>query len=202
MNPRFRGLSKAIIDSPLTLSTLETLTFLSPWDYSIPLAGILAELEELSLSDASALQKIRIDLDCSDMSTRSKLLKRLEEIDNKVHWAGFPRLWSLEVNIDVPYIGVEDVPEESKRAAIIEDLENGIRNKFRRIKDREGMEVLITVYFKGKRPGGEVFNPNHLLGSIYRTINPYHPYLTLIPYHSLFADSSVYIFPPADSPFR
>jgi len=159
MNPRFSGLSKAIIDSPLTLSTLETLTFLFPWDYSIPLAGILAELEELSLSDASALQKIRIDLDCSDMSTRSKLLKRLEEIDNKVHWAGFPRLWSLEVNIDVPYIDVEDVPEESKRAAIIEDLENGIRDKFRRIKDREGMEVLITVYFEGKRPGGEVFNP-------------------------------------------
>ena len=117
----------------------------------------MAELEELSLFDGSALQKIRIDLDCRNYSTDSELLERLDGIDNKIHWAGFSRLWLLEVNVNKYFIDTEEFTSESQRVVKIGYLERGVREKFKRIKDRANVEVLITVYLKNERPGGQVF---------------------------------------------
>jgi len=147
-----------LTDSPLTVSTLKTLTLLFSWDKDIPLAGILLELEELSLFDGSALQKIRIDLDCHNYLTDSKLLERLDGIDNNIHWAGFSRLWLLEVNVNKYFIDMEEIIGESQRAVKIEYLERGVREKIKRIKDRANVEVLITVNLKSERPGGWVFD--------------------------------------------
>jgi len=158
--PRFKGLSKAINDSPLTVSTLKTLTLLFTWDEDIPLVGILAELEELSLFDGSALQKIRIDLDCHDYSTDSELLERLDGIDNNIYWAGLSRLWLLEVNVNKYYIDTEEITGESQRAVKIGYLERGVCDKFKRIKDRANVEVLVTAYLESERPGGQVFDPS------------------------------------------
>jgi len=143
-----------LTDSPLTVSTLKTLTLLFSWDEDIPLAGILVELEELSLFDGSALQKIRIDLDCHNYLTDSEVLERLDGIDNNVHWAGFCRLWSLEVNVSKYFIDMEEITGESQRAVKIGYLERGVRDKFKRIKGRVDVEVLVTVYIKSKRPRG------------------------------------------------
>jgi len=160
MHPWFKGLSKAIIDSPSTVSTLKTLTLLFTWDQYTPLLEILAELEDLSLSNGSALQKIRIDLDCRDYSTDSELLERLDGIDNSIHWEGFPRLWLLEVNLNKYYIDTEEITDESQRVVKIGYLERGVRDKFKRIKDRANVEVLVTAYLESERPGGQVFDPS------------------------------------------
>ena len=70
------------------------------------------------------------------------------------------RLWLLEVNFNKYYIDTGEITGEFQRAVKIGYLERGVRDRFKRIKDQAKVEVLVTVYLEGERPGGQVFYPS------------------------------------------
>jgi len=152
------GLSREIIDSPDTLSTLETLAFFFIFHSFTPPVGISEELRELSLSNRSALQRIRFDLQCdSGLTNGEGLLGYLGGLDlNHVQWSGFSRLLLVEVEVDI-FVGGAGVPTESY--AFDGYLERAMREVFRRAINRADVEVSVTLYLNGIRPGGDTFRP-------------------------------------------
>jgi len=88
------GLSREIINSQLTLSTLETLTISFILHGFAPPVGITEELRTLSLSNGNALERIRLDFRCeSELTSGVGLLGCLESLNlNHVHWSGFSHL--------------------------------------------------------------------------------------------------------------
>lgn len=139
------------------MSTFETLTLHFNWDNTIPLVRVFSELEQLSISNESVLQRIRIDLECPYFLTGNELLRRLDGIDN-IRWEGLSRLWLLEVGINMTW-GMLGVPDEPQVLSYIGDLERGICDKFKRIKNRGVVEVRVTLYINDERPGGEYVDP-------------------------------------------
>jgi len=152
------GLSREIIDSPQTLSTLETLAFFFIFHSFTPPAGISEELRELSISNRSALQRIRFDLQCdSGLTNGEGLLGYLEGLDLKlVQWSGFSRLLLVEVEVDI-FVGGAGVPTETH--AFNGDIERAMLEVFRRAMNRADVEVAVTLYLNGNRPGGDTFRP-------------------------------------------
>jgi len=81
------GLSREIINSPETLSTLETLTIFFIFHGFTPPVGIAEELMDLSLSNGNALERIRFYLQCdSRLMSGASHLGYLESLNlNHVH---------------------------------------------------------------------------------------------------------------------
>ena len=150
------GLSREIINSPQTLSTLKTLTISFIFHSFIRPVGISAELRELSLSNESALERIRFDLQCETGLTSVAYLKSVKL--DQVQWSGFSRLRLLEVEIDM-FMGGVGLPAEPEPSVINGDLERDIRDIFRRAMNREDVEVSVTLYLNSTRPGGDTFRP-------------------------------------------
>jgi len=150
------GLSREIINSPQTLSTLKTLTISFIFHSFVLPVGISAELRELSLSDESALERIRFDLQCETGLTSVAYLKSFEL--DQVQWLGFSRLRLLEVEIDM-FMGGVGLPAEPEPSVINGDLEKDVRDIFRRAMNREDVEVSVTLYLNSTRPGGDTFRP-------------------------------------------
>jgi len=149
------GLSGEIINCPQTLSTLKTLAFCFIFHGFTPTVGISEELRELSLSNRSVLQRIRLDLQCdSGLTGGAGLLGYLEDLDLKhVQWSGFSRLLLVEVEVDV-FAGGAGALAESYTL-----LERAMCEIFRRAMNRADVEVSVTLYLNGIRPGGDTFRP-------------------------------------------
>jgi len=150
------GLSREIINSPQTLSTLKTLTISFIFHSFVLPVGISAELRELSLSNGSALERIRFDLQCETGLTSVAYLKSFKL--DQVQWSGFSRLRLLEVEIDM-FMGGVGLPVEPELSVINGDLERDVRDIFRRAMNREDVEVSVTLYLNSTRPGGDTFRP-------------------------------------------
>jgi len=118
------GLSREIINSPQTLSTLKTLTISFIFHSFIRPVEISAELRELSLSNESALERVRFDLQCETGLTSVAYLKSFEL--DQVQWSGFSRLRLLEVEIDM-FMGGVGLPAEPELSVINGDLERDVR---------------------------------------------------------------------------
>ena len=150
------GLSREIINSPQTLSTLKTLTISFIFHSFVLPVGISAEFRELSLSNESALERVRFDLQCESGLTSLAYLKSFKL--DQVQWSGFSRLRLLEVEIDM-FMGGVGLPAEPEPSVINGDLERDIRDIFRRAMNREDVEVSVTLYLNSTRPGGDTFRP-------------------------------------------
>jgi len=152
------GLSREIINSQQTLSTLETLT-ISFFLHSVtPPVGISEELRTLSLSNGNALERIRLDFQCNaGLTSGAGFLECLESLNlNHVQWSGFSHLWLLEVEIEI-FTASVGVPTEL--STFNGDLERAIREIFRRAINRAGVEVSVTLYPNSTMPGGDAFRP-------------------------------------------
>ena len=123
-----------------------------------PPVRISEELRELSLSNGSALKSIRLDLQChSGLTNGARLLGYLEALDLKhVQWSGFSRLLLVEVEFD---IFAADMGISTTSNAFNGDLERAIREIFRRAINRADVEVSVTLYLNGIRPGVDTFRP-------------------------------------------
>ena len=75
---------------------------------------------------------------------------------NLVQWSGFNRLLLVEVEVDT-FAGGAGVPAESY--AFNGDLERAMREIVRRAINRADVEVSVTLYLNGIRPGGDTFCP-------------------------------------------
>jgi len=152
------GLSREIVNSPQTLLNLETLTLFFIFHSFIPPLRIAEELRELSLSNENALQRIRFDLKCdSGLTNGAGILGYLMSLNlNLVQWSGFSRLLLVEVEVDI-FVGGAGVPTDSP--AFNGDLERAMREVFRRAMNRADVEVTVTLYLNGIRPGGDTFRP-------------------------------------------
>ena len=150
------GLSREIINSPQTLSTLKTLTISFIFHSFVLPVGISAEFRELSLSNESALERVRFDLQCESGLTSLAYLKSFKL--DQVQWSGFSRLRLLEVEIDM-FMGGVGLPAEPEPSVINGDLEKDVRDIFRRAMNREDVEVSVTLYLNSTRPGGDTFRP-------------------------------------------
>jgi len=135
----FKGLSRAIMNSTPTLSTLETITFRMSW--TTPFTGISEVLVQLSLSDGNVLEKIRINLYCCRL-LQKVFLGYFKGFDQDIEWTRFRHLRELEVNI---YSKV-GVPDEPQRRKFIRDNETGIRDSFTGFRNRGGDEVIVKVF--------------------------------------------------------
>jgi len=154
------GLSREIIDSPQTLSTLKTLTiFFIFYSFLLPV-GIAAELRELSLSNGSVLERIRFDLQCeTGLTSAAGLFRYLKSIKlDQVQWSGFSHLRLLEVKVDM-FRGIEGLLAEPEPSTSNGDLERDVREIFGRAMNRADVEVSVTLYLNSKRPGGDTFRP-------------------------------------------
>jgi len=154
------GLSREIIDSPQTLSTLKILTiFFIFYSFLLPV-GIAAELRELSLSNGSVLERIRFDLQCeTGLTSAASLFRYLKSVKlDQVQWSGFSRLRLLEVKVDM-FRGIEGLLAEPEPSTFNGDLERDVREIFGRAMNRADVEVSVTLYLNIKRPGGDAFCP-------------------------------------------
>jgi len=152
------GLSREIIDSPQTLSTLKTLIIFFIFHSFLLPVGIAAELRELSLSNGSVL--IRFDLQCeTGLTSAASLFRYLKSIKlDQVQWSGFSHLRLLEVKVDM-FRGIEGLLAEPEPSTFNGDFERDVREIFGRAMNRADVEVSVTLYLNSKRPGGDTFRP-------------------------------------------
>ena len=154
------GLSREIIDSPQTLSTLKTLTIFFIFHSFILPVGIAAELRELSLSNGSVLERIRFDLQCeTGLTSAASLFRYIKSLKlDQVQWSGFSRLRLLDVEVDM-FMGSEGLLAEPKPSTFNGDLERDVCKIFRRAMNQADVEISVTIYLNSTRPGGDTFHP-------------------------------------------